>query len=439
MALVLYLAIYPALWVIWAQIAWRRTGPYTSGGTLWLAGELASGWILLEWVRGWLFTGLTWNWLGVALHTNLPMMQGARLGGVLLLSWLIVFLNVIGVLTLIRFWAELRGQQKMRAHLDLSIGMLLIALLFGYGFRAVLQDRPEESQRLRCVLVQPNIRQSLENPPTTEEAMEQLGRLSDLALAAQPELMIWPETPVGQSVFQHPLFSQTVQRVRETGTLGLLIGSLDQREQAFYNCAVYFPARGEEPQMYDKNHLVPFGEYTPLAQQWPWLRRLMPFSIDFSAGQIPQVFEEKERKVRFAPLICFEDTLPDYVRSVAALQPDFLVNVTNDGWFPNSPAAVQHFVNAKFRAVETDLPLLRCGNTGVTAVVGATGSVESTLTMEGQSVGVSGILSHHLRWHASSVTPYERWGNWIVILAGVWWTTAMLWRRFAKAKTQFCI
>jgi apolipoprotein N-acyltransferase len=156
----------------------------------------------------------------------------------------------------------------------------------------------------------------------------------------------------------------------------------------------------------------------------PWLRRLAPFPLDFAAGAEPQILRLTEPDLRIVPLICFEDTMPDYTRRAARQEadlgePDLLVNLTNDGWFPDSPGAEMHFINAKFRTVELDMPLLRAANTGVTAVVSQVGRVESVLEVDGRRVGVAGVLSHELRWWPSEQTPYERWGNWIVLASAL--------------------
>jgi apolipoprotein N-acyltransferase len=120
-----------------------------------------------------------------------------------------------------------------------------------------------------------------------------------------------------------------------------------------------------------------------------------------------------------APLICFEDTIPQQVRLAAALQPDLLVNITNDGWFQNSPGAEHHLINAVVRAVETDLPMLRCANTGITAAISPLGVIQAELRSGGRAVGVEGVLSQTLEWSPHHDTPYQRLGNWVVWLAMV--------------------
>jgi apolipoprotein N-acyltransferase len=413
--LVLYFGIYPALWLAYARRRWPRTPPYTSFGNLALAAELASLWTIFEWVRGWLFSGFGWDGLGVALYRNLPLVQSACLGGVLLLTWLIVLINVVGALTLIRFYHELRREQKMKAHLDFNLSLLLLACLFSYGFHRLWHHPAgHEPRQLRYALIQPDIPQLLDGEFPPAESMRRHVALTAQAAALRPELIVWPESPVGVDIVVDDGDRRALDDLMRAADFSLLAGSLDLTGGRVFNAAMLFAPRGGEMQVYDKNHLVPYGEYAPMADWFPVMRRLVPFEIDFSPGKKPEVLVMANGGARLLPLICFEDTLSGYGRQGAALHPDLLVNITNDGWFRTSPGAEQHLANALFRPVELDRPLLRCGNNGISAVIDATGRIVSELEIDGHAVGISGILSGEVGWYPAEETLYLRWGNWIV-------------------------
>ncbi|MDE1170723.1 MAG: apolipoprotein N-acyltransferase [Verrucomicrobium sp.] len=418
-ALVLYIALYPALWLALARRLWRREPPYTSAGNLLLAAELASWWIVCEWLRGWLFAGFGWNDLGVALWRSLPLAQGARLGGVLLLSWLVVFVNVVGALTLVRFYHEVGKRQKLSPHADFGVAMLAVALLFSYGARQIWPPASEAKQvkTLRFALIQPNVPQDEVHPFPPLESLERHLVLTETAAALRPQLVVWPETPVGVAALVEPVYAQTLANLGRRSDFSLLLGSLDRVDGKFFNAAFFYPPHAAAPaQRYYKHWLVPFGEYAPLADYLPVMRRLVPFDIDFSAGPGPGLFTLPDGTTA-APLICYEDTLPAYVRRVGRLGPDLLINITNDGWFRGSPGAAQHLANAVFRSIETGRPLLRAGNTGISALVEPTGRVASRLEADGREVEISGILSGEVSWTPRPApTPYLRWGNWILAL-----------------------
>jgi apolipoprotein N-acyltransferase len=149
-------------------------------------------------------------------------------------------------------------------------------------------------------------------------------------------------------------------------------------------------------------HRVIFGEYIPLKSIFPWLARLTPFGSGFGidAGTAPKVFNFRE--VRFAPLICFEDTVPHVVRQIALAsdqdgnRADVLVNLTNDGWFRGSSELDQHLITSLFRCIETRRPMVRAVNTGISAFIDANGCIrepEHILLMDETTAGANAVFS----------------------------------------------
>jgi apolipoprotein N-acyltransferase len=179
-------------------------------------------------------------------------------------------------------------------------------------------------------------------------------------------------------------------------------------------------------QVYDKNHLVIMGEYVPLAGIFPWLRKLVPPGGDLTAGESVGILELAGIKVKIAPLICFEDSVARVVRRAAQKLPHLLVNLTNDAWFGKSAGAKQHLENARFRAIETRLPLLRATNDGVTALISPRGVILSEVwDPETQSYRLPGFLRGEIELIQPTASFYTRWGDWSVwvsmglVLAGL--------------------
>ncbi len=170
-----------------------------------------------------------------------------------------------------------------------------------------------------------------------------------------------------------------------------------------------------------------FGEYIPLMDQIPWLKKIYEqqagttFDGAFCRGTAvdPLPMMVRDREISVIPSICFEDTVPRETRQFVRDEPQVIVNVTNDGWFARSAAAAQHFTNAKFRAIELRRPMIRCANTGVSGVISTTGFAQ-TLTDENGSHFTRGHLLATAKVPLNpTATLYQKWGDWPVYLAAI--------------------
>jgi apolipoprotein N-acyltransferase len=254
--------------------------------------------------------------------------------------------------------------------------------------------------------------------------MAKLDRLMDLVAAAHttpPDLVIWPESATPRGMFSDDTNHRfTIRQTARTGT-PLLLGSLepgdtpdDDGHLPAYNSAILVGADKDAPlQSYRKRHLVPFGEFLPFRDWLPeWVRELVPG--DLEPGREANLLHLSTAQKRIGALVCFEDSLAPETRALAREGAQLLVNLTNDAWFGKSAAAQQHLANAKFRAVETRLPLLRCANTGMTCHIDSLGRVEQQL-----DPFTEGMMSVSVPVMEAPVqTLYTRWGDrWIILCA----------------------
>ena len=275
----------------------------------------------------------------------------------------------------------------------------------------------------RVALIQGNFPSSLKHDGSRFDEIYRLHvGLTSEAVRHQPDLIVWPETMFRWGVRTtdpdmsdeelqalHPGLNVQEWRAAESAArrelielsektrADLIIGSdaLDATpgKLAHYNSALLIDhAASSIAGRYDKMHRVPFGEYIPLADTFAGLQRLFPFAgeMGISAGRTAHVFHSGGR--RLLPTICFEDTVPhlvrDMVKAAEKEQPvDCLVNLTNDGWFGASSGPYQHFQQARIRAIEEGLPLVRVANTGISAVVDPVGRVIKSLPL-----GTEGVL-----------------------------------------------
>ena len=417
--LCLYMAIYPALWfVLWVRFAGGDVERMTSAGNIRHVVLGASAWVLTEWLRGIVFSGFGWNELGVSQGNLLLLAQIADLGGVPLVTWVVAFGGLTLTLTARRFELEIRGTQKWKPRWDFTAGVFVLGMTMVYGARSVLHLNEKAVQTLSYAAIQPAVPQDPWRSAGITKVAEELTKGSEIALSQRGpvDLLVWPESLAGTGWREEPEFQKAVQKVRREGARSLLTGSLDIRGVDTFNSAILFTGKeGRSPQVYNKSHLVIMGEYVPLAGIFPWLRKLVPPGGDLTAGEVVGVMDLAERKVKIAPLICFEDSVARVVRRAARKLPHLLVNLTNDAWFGRSSGAKQHLENARFRAIETRLPLLRATNDGVTALISPRGVILSEVwDSKAQSYRLPGFIHGEIELVEPTASVYTNWGDWPV-------------------------
>lgn len=367
-----YLAVYPALAALAGWLA-RRSVP---GMVL----ALAAGWIISEWLRSWVFTGFAWNPLGVAALGGFE-----RPGLALLLPWLGTYaLSGLVVLLAGCWWAAVaRGMRDPR-------GLALVFAPLAAVLLPQLSNPPQALTERRYTLVQPDIRQEILNDPAWFEAQYQ--RLAGLSKGHGERLVLWPESGVPDYLrdgYPERYYLDTyaadpaLARRRLGLAIGpdamLLTGTVDLeiargRAVGARNAVTALDGSGTIRGSYAKAHLVPYGEY--LALRWLLeplgVERLVPGGIDFWPGPGPRTLD-LGRFGQAGVQICYEIIFSGQVVD-AANRPDFLFNPSNDGWF-GAWGPPQHLAQARLRAIEEGLPVLRSTTTGVSAVVDGHGVV----------------------------------------------------------------
>ncbi len=327
------------------------------GARLWLLG-LPAAWMLTEWLRGWLFTGFPWLSLGYS-QTDGPLSPLAPVAGVYGISWACVL--VAGILV-----AWVRGGKVAR----LAGVAAIAALVAGTSLAGREEWTRPSGVPLSAAMVQGAVGQDEKwlagsLAPTRALYLE----LSEPAWGA--DLVIWPEAAIPSLLHREREFIEAVDaRARAAGS-ELLLGILehDRAADRYHNILL---ALGDEPQIYRKRHLVPFGEFFPVpgfVRRWMRLMNL-PYT-DFAPGP-PAPPPLELAGVKIAPTICYEDAFGNEQR-VFLPEAELLVNVSNDAWFGNTVAPHQHLQIARMRAMETGRWMLRATNNGISAVIDPAG------------------------------------------------------------------
>lgn len=391
--------------------------------------NVACVWIGLEYVRSFLLTGFAWYYLGHALHDLLPFTQIADVTGVYGVSFLVAAVNawlfaLLYQSSVFRRWTGLQDGYRDRwlGPQGVAIFLLLTATVV-YGIHRLGEN--EFVNGPRVALLQGNLDQRLRNEAfdpnkKRENPASKINRhytqLCALALTKQhdrPDLLVWPETSFPlqwweihekvdpAKIPQEALHAAKIQELVRTMAIAfngenepktnILLGVNavyvnEQQKNILYNSALFLNAIGNWGPRYDKIHRIPFGEYVPL--EWiPFMKDLMPYDFDYSITPGANLTRFQAGEHKFGVLICYEDTDPFIARHYGREEEDgppvdFLVNISNDGWFDGTSEHEQHLAICRFRAIESRRAVARAVNMGVSAIIDPNGRVLKPNTPE---------------------------------------------------------
>jgi len=374
--LVTYMALYPAIFT--AVFSWTDTQPV---GFL---SAMPAVWVALEYLRSFFLSGFPWEFLGYSQYRQITLIQAADMSGVYGISFVILSVNVAGFL-LWQYLSEkqsLRAMQKRRSAAGgIAVSVLLVLYMLGYGQWRIssIDTKISMSPSPKIAIVQGNIDQAIKWDPAFQiSTTEKYIALSKSAIPSSPDLIVWPETAAPfYFLYNAGPTEMVIKGVRETGT-SFLIGSpsfirRDDHHADFFNSAFLIDPNGNVAGKYDKVHLVPFGEYVPLQEWFPFIGKIVEEVGDFKSGRKGQTLSWGEFPLGIQ--ICYEMIFPDLSREMARNQAAFLINMTNDAWYGNTSAPYQHFSMAVFRAVENRRSLIRSANTGISGFIDPAGRI----------------------------------------------------------------
>jgi apolipoprotein N-acyltransferase len=366
-------------------------------------------WIGLDFLRGSLFTGLPWMDLGYALYGQPLLIQAADLGGHHLITFSVVLINALlfwlGGRIRVSFFPSSSDTSDYHFGHPVMV-FLLLSCLGGYSALRYQQIFSEAAAADTALVsaVQGNIQQSKKWSPTQkEETVERYLSLSTQALAGEekPELVVWPETALPFYPAREPLMNRVRDFVRKnevqllTGSPYFTINPQNQKPLAYSNSALLLDRSGRLSARYNKQHLVPFGEYVPLRTYFWFIKPLVELIGDFTPGDSFDPLDADT--IQAGVLICFESIFPDIARQEAANGANLLVNITNDAWYGESSAPYHSWAMTVFRAVENRRSLVRAANTGISGFISPTGKIyKETKLFKAQAISAkTPLLTGH--------------------------------------------
>ena len=399
------LALFWAFGAALARVFWCEGWPRV----LVFAGAMA----LAEWLRGHLFTGFPWNAFGYALTPAPVMMQSAALVGVWGLTLAAFFIFAVPVLLVAD---DEKARRSGRAVIGVAAAILLGHI--GYGALRLAGGSDALVPGVHIRVVQSAIPQ--DERWAADRSDDTMARYLDLSGSGATGMagithLIWPESAFPFLLTERPAALGAIADLLPKGATLLTGAARAERiaggdgQPLVYNSVYVIDDGGEIRAAYDKVHLVPFGEYLPFRRFLGslGLRQLIALPSGFSPGQRLRTLTLAVAP-SFGPLICYEIVFPGAVIEPGN-RPGWLLNLTNDAWYGATPGPYQHFLQARVRAVEEGLPLVRAANSGISAIVDARGRILASLALDRIGV-VDGGLPVSL-----PPTPYSRLGDWIFL------------------------
>jgi apolipoprotein N-acyltransferase len=292
------------------------------------------------------------------------------------------------------------GRRGPAASLRLSwdffavVGLLIASLAYGMHRWRELAAPEAYGATVRCLVIQPGIRQQVKlasqmgDEASIRFEQEQIASLTRIYVPAIiPDLVVWPESslPLG---YAHEESHRIIDDLLKEGPFSLMGGADTQSMDGLMNSVFLARGSSENVQLHGKGHLVPFGEYLPLRPilgYIPGLEAMLPGDFTPGLAREPLVLTSAKDQIvgQIVPLVCFEDTVGAYAREFVREEPQLLVNLTNDGWFPHSAGPEQHLTQARFRCIELRRPMVRATNTGQSCVINAFGSLAAPSVTSG--------------------------------------------------------
>ena len=390
--ILLYLPLYFAVFSVlqtWLLKRWGEVS-FWAAPFVWTGLEvLASSGVL----------GFPWNLLGHTQTYTPAFIQYASVTGVYGVSFWVVLLNVLFLFLL------LRGRENRKRTLGWILAVFLLWILpWGHG-RWILSRPAGLTTGLRVALVQGNIDPYKKwTSSFIDSNFAVYRRLTWQVDRYRPDLVVWPETATPCYLRNRLSYLRQVKSQIDSMGVPLLTGSPDydwveEGEVKTYNGALLIRPNSWQIDRYHKMHLVPFSERVPFVGAFPFLYDLaknMDLDIgSFSPGDSVVVFEfvpsSMQKKVRFSAVICFESVFPHLVREFVKKGAQFLVVITNDGWFGKTSGPYQHAQVAVFRAIENRVWVARCANTGISGFVDPFGRVRSRTAIYEEAVAAHSI------------------------------------------------
>ncbi|MFQ5597730.1 MAG: apolipoprotein N-acyltransferase [Nitrospiria bacterium] len=396
--LISYLALYVGCFCAVLRFASFERAPFFFVPSLW---------VLLEYAKGHLFTGFPWASLAYSQVPFLSMIQIADFGSIYAVAFVILLVN-----NTLYLWVRSGWQHHCIGWKSLVIPIAIVLSTYLYG-KLRLTEPLSQTKSISVAVVQGNIPQDRKWDRTHQDrTIQTYQRLSLSTFSGlkrqRPDLVIWPESALPFIFNAENKYQDVLIRFVRKEKIDLLVGAPSIQTTAsgqvvLLNSAYHLsPIEGIRAR-YDKMHLVPFGEYVPLAGVLYFIEKMVEGVADFIPGNSPTVMQTNRSK--FGTVICFEVIFPEEVRRFVKGGAELMTTITNDAWFGHSAAPAQHFAMVVFRAIENRVAFARAANTGISGFIDPYGKIIQQTPQFQETAAIQTLFS------ANKKTFYTQYGD----------------------------
>ncbi len=408
LALLIVLCLYLALYVGIFSMLFNYLSESSRFPALFLVPVF---WVTLEFLRTYALTGFPWSVLGYSQYKFLTLIQIADITGVYGISFIVAAVNG-AIFDIVASWPKRRRAMPLFPHWPMTVGMIILAIsiIVSLSYGVWKLNSGGSGHSIKVSVVQGNIEQDKKwDVRFQKEIIDTYKRLTTKAVVMSPDLIIWPESAVPFIFSYDEPYSSELTNFQKKLDTHLIFGStfirgIKDEKYELSNSAILLSPDGKVVSIYDKIHLVPYGEYIPLKKFFPFIDKLAAGSGDFVKGKEYTVMGTPF--ARIGNLICYEIIFPGMVRKFTNKGADFLVTITNDAWFGRSSAPYQHFSMAVLRAVENRVPVARAANTGISGFIDANGRI-----LKKSDIFVEAVLTEDIVIGAFKKSFYSQYGD----------------------------
>jgi len=395
-------------------------------------------WVCIEYLREVLFSGFPWGLVGYSQHQFDKLIQIADVCGVYGISFLVVSANSLIFLALLYFSGRQLHDKKVNPGALCASALVFLCLMAGammYGNNRLksVDQMMAKSKSVNVSVIQGNIAQDVKwDKEFCNATIEDYFLMSKQELQYHPSLVVWPETAAPFYFGYELKFTEKLLTGAQDAGVDFLLGAptvdVYGKVKKFYNSAYLISRLGQVLGRYDKVHLVPWGEYVPFKEFFPFLGKIVEQVGDFDGGEAGSTL--KWGDIDIGVLICYEVIFPQLAAKLVENSAGFLVSITNDAWFGKTGAPYQHFFMAMFRSIETRRSLVRSANTGISGFIDPAGRIlgETAIFKEAAMTRKIPVIENYQ-------TIYTRFGDvfvWLCFIAIMPFVMILLYKNFFR-------